>query len=174
MPTTTSLLTNIPSVFPITGNTIDWKISAKVFTKTLSANTIFSFANIVVGKEIIVRITNTTGNFTVIWPNTISWSDGNAPFQTIGAKTDLYKFVYNGTEIIGSVVQNYFISNFLNITGYTNQITDGNYKVATFLNSATATITGIGTADVLLVGGGGAGGGDSCLSGGGGGGRGGG
>ena len=66
----------------------------------------------------------------------------------------LYPFTYSAPK-----------NNFLNVTGYTSQITDGDYKVATFLNSATATITGTGTADVLLVGGGGAGVKDDCTNG---------
>jgi hypothetical protein len=52
-----------------------------------------------------VRLTNTASNYTVTWP-TVKWSGGAAPTMTTGAKTDIYTFIYDGTDVFGSAVQN--------------------------------------------------------------------
>jgi hypothetical protein len=75
-------------------------------TKTLGANTTFTFSNATDGQTIVVALTNTASNYTVTWP-TISWTGGVAPTQTIGAKTDVYTFIKIGSTYYGSVVQNF-------------------------------------------------------------------
>lgn len=90
----------------ISGTSIDWA-TGNVFTKTLSANTTFTFSNQSSGQTIVVRITNTASNYTVTWPGSVLWSGGTAPVQTIGAKSDVYTFIHDGTSIYGSVVQNF-------------------------------------------------------------------
>lgn len=95
-----------PEASAITGTDIDWSILRKqggVYTKTLGANTTFTFSNLAVG-IIIVRLTNTASNYTVTWP-TVKWSGGAAPVMSIGAVSDVYTFVYDGTDVHGSVVQ---------------------------------------------------------------------
>ena len=89
----------------ITGTDIDWAVS-NVFTKTLGANTTFTFSNSASGETIIVALTNTAGNYTVTWP-TVIWAGGVAPTQTVGAKTDIYTFIKIGSTIYGNVVQNF-------------------------------------------------------------------
>lgn len=84
---------------------IDWSLS-DVHTKTLSANTNFTFANAVTGQTITVLITNTAGNFTINWP-TVSWAGNATPVQTIGVKTDIYSFKKIGSVIYGVAVQNF-------------------------------------------------------------------
>jgi hypothetical protein len=84
----------------IAASAIDWSLGS-TFTKTLAANTSFTFANAVDGRTIVVALTNTASNYTV------SWSGGVAPTQTTGAKTDVYTFVKVGSAIYGSVVQNF-------------------------------------------------------------------
>lgn len=89
---------------------IDWsvvKIKGGLFTKTLSANSTFTFSNLTSGQTIIVRLTNTASNYTVTWP-TVKWAGGAAPTMTVGAKSDVYTFVYDGTDVFGSYVQNLF------------------------------------------------------------------
>ena len=90
----------------ISGTSIDWA-TGNVFTKTLSANTTFTFSNQASGQTIVVRLTNTASNYTVTWPGSVLWSGGTAPVQTIGAKSDVYTFVYDGSSIYGSVVQDF-------------------------------------------------------------------
>jgi hypothetical protein len=63
------------SAFAIPSSDIDWSKSAS-FTKTLGANTTFTFSNATDGKSIVVAITNTASNYTVTWP-TVSWSGGS-------------------------------------------------------------------------------------------------
>lgn len=84
---------------------IDWG-TGNTFTKTLAANSTFTFSNISDGQTITVALTNTASNYTVTWP-TVSWTGGAAPTQTTGAKTDLYTFIRVGATTYGSAVQNF-------------------------------------------------------------------
>lgn len=102
--------TNLPN--PVTsalsGTSIDWSLTNKLgggYTKTLGANTTFTFSNATSGQTIVVRLTNTASNYTVTWP-TVKWSGGSAPTMTVGAKSDVYTFYYDGTDYFGSAVQN--------------------------------------------------------------------
>lgn len=91
----------------ISASEIDWStlyLSGGLYTKTLGANTTFTFANAVAGQTIIVRLTNTASNYTVTWP-TVKWSGGTPPTMTVGAKSDIYTFIYDGTDYFGSYVQ---------------------------------------------------------------------
>ena len=99
----------IPITSPISATNIDWsliKVATGLYTKTLSANTTFTFSNLTAGQAINVRLTNTASNYTVTWP-TVKWPGGTAPVMTTGAKSDIYSFFYDGTDIYGSYVQNY-------------------------------------------------------------------
>lgn len=88
----------------ISASAIDWS-TGNVFTKTLGANTTFTFSNQVSGQTIVVRLTNTASNFTVTWP-TVRWSGGAAPTMSPGAFSDVYTFINDGSNIYGSAVQN--------------------------------------------------------------------
>ena len=88
----------------ISASDIDWsKIGP--FTKTLAANTTFTFSNTTNGQTISVALTNTASNFTVTWP-TVKWTAGTPPVMTIGAKDDVYTFQKIGSTFYGAVVQN--------------------------------------------------------------------
>jgi hypothetical protein len=88
----------------ISASDIDWS-AANLHTKTLAANTTFTFSNQSTGYNVIVvRLTNTASNFTVTWP-TVKWSGGVAPTMTTGATSDIYTFAYDGTNTYGSYVQ---------------------------------------------------------------------
>jgi hypothetical protein len=89
----------------IASTTIDWS-AASSFTKTLAANTTFTFSNATDGQTIVVAITNTASNYTVTWP-TVAWTASTAPTQTVGAKTDVYTFIKIGSTYYGSVIQNF-------------------------------------------------------------------
>lgn len=93
----------------IAASEIDWALVSKtggIYTKTLGANTTFTFANAVAGQTIICVITNTASNWTVTWPTT-KWPAGSAPTQTVGAKADIITFIYDGTNYYGNSVQNF-------------------------------------------------------------------
>lgn len=90
----------------VAASNIDWSLS-KTYSKTLSANTTFTFSNDTDGQTIVVAITNTAGNYTVAWPAAVQWSGGTEPVQTIGAFTDVITFVKIGSTIYGSSVQNF-------------------------------------------------------------------
>lgn len=87
----------------IGASAIDWS-TGSVFTKTLGANTTFTFSNQTSGQTIVVRLTNTASNYTVTWP-TVKWPGGTVPVMSTGATSDVYTFVYDGTNIYGSYVQ---------------------------------------------------------------------
>lgn len=89
----------------ISASNIDWS-TGYVFTKTLSANTTFTFSNQLSGQTIVVRVTNTASNWTVTWP-TVKWPNQVAPTQTTGAFSDVYTFIYDGANTYGSFVQNF-------------------------------------------------------------------
>ncbi|MBK9496967.1 MAG: hypothetical protein IPO08_21150 [Xanthomonadales bacterium] len=107
----TSTLTNKTLTSPaytevaIAALDIDWS-AGSTFTKTLSANSTFTFSNLANGKTITVALTNTASNYTVNWP-TVSWPGSVAPTQTIGAKTDIYSFWRINGVVYGSYVQNF-------------------------------------------------------------------
>lgn len=83
---------------------VDWSI-AQTFSKTLAANSTFTFSNVTDGRTIVVAITNTASNYTVTWP-TVKWVGGTQPVQTVGAKVDVWTFVKIGSVIYGSAIQN--------------------------------------------------------------------
>ena len=96
------------TVAPITISASDvaW-VNGSTYTKTLGANTTFTFSGSSSGDTITVALTNTASNYTVTWP-TVVWPGGVAPVQTVGAKTDIYSFKKVGSTIYGSVIQNFF------------------------------------------------------------------
>lgn len=97
-----------PSTSAISALDIDWSTlctTGGLYTKTLAASSTYTFSNKVSGCTIVVRLTNTASNYTVTWP-TVKWSGGTPPTMTIGAKSDIYTFVYDGTSVFGSAVQN--------------------------------------------------------------------
>jgi hypothetical protein len=97
----------IPAVAAISASAIDWatlKLTGGIYTKTLAANTTFTFSNLFAGQTIVVRLTNTASNYTVTWP-TVKWTGGTPPTMTVGAKSDIYTFIYDGTDVFGAFVQ---------------------------------------------------------------------
>lgn len=92
-----------PATQAISASAIDWATGA-VFTKTLGANTTFTFSNQTSGQVLTTRITNTASNWTVTWPS-VKWPAATAPTQTVGATSDVCTFVYDGTNTYGSCVQ---------------------------------------------------------------------
>lgn len=104
-----SLAVTGPTTSAISASDVDWStlgIRGGLYTKTLGANTTFTFSNKTSGQIIVVRLTNTASNYTVTWP-TVKWSGAATPTMTTGAKSDVYTFIYDGTDVFGSVVQNF-------------------------------------------------------------------
>lgn len=88
------------------GTAIDWA-GGPSHSRTLAANTTYTFSNALDGQTIIVAVTNTASNYTVTWP-TVQWAGGAAPTQTVGAKTDVYTFTKVGSTIYGAASQNHY------------------------------------------------------------------
>jgi hypothetical protein len=98
----------LPLVVPVPLSNIDWsttKLNGGIYTQTLGANTTYTFTNMMPGQTIVVRLTNTVSNYTVVWP-TVKWAAAVIPTMTVGVKSDIYSFIYDGTSIYGSYIQN--------------------------------------------------------------------
>jgi hypothetical protein len=101
----TALTADVPSTYvrspdamvTISGTSIDWTLG-KRFSKSISGNTTFTFANAVAHKIITVQITAAGAN-SVTWP-AITWMGGVSPAQTSTA-TDVYQIWYDGTTFYG-------------------------------------------------------------------------
>jgi len=96
-------------------NDIDFS-RAQMFTRTLSADTTFTFSGFTDGQRVRVYVTNPGASHAVTWPTTVifnsvtytvKWTSGSAPTQTAGAKTDRYDFVVAGTTIYAEASQNF-------------------------------------------------------------------
>lgn len=85
---------------------IDWSI-AQTFSKTLSANSTFTFSNVTDGRTIVVALTNTASNYVVTMPASVKWSGGTQPVQTVGAKVTVWTFVRVGSVTYGSAILNF-------------------------------------------------------------------
>jgi hypothetical protein len=94
----------VGTVVAIPAASIDWAEGSS-FSKTLSANTTFTFANTVSGQSITVAVTNTASNYAVTWPGGIKWPGGLAPTQSTGVQTDVYTFKNIGGVFYGTVEQ---------------------------------------------------------------------
>lgn len=103
-PAPSSSIRILPSI-AVPSTVIDWSL-ARLYSKTLSANTTFTFVNAADGMEIEVALTNTASNYTVTWPAGVKWVGGSAPTQTVGAKTDVYRLRQIGTTIYATAAQN--------------------------------------------------------------------
>lgn len=87
------------------GTAIDWAAGPS-HSRTLAADTTFTFSNAADGQTINVAVTNTASNYTVTWP-TVKWSGGAPPTQTVGAVTDVLTFTKIGSVIYGTSSQNH-------------------------------------------------------------------
>lgn len=81
---------------------IDWSAGG-LHTKTISANSTFTFTNATSGMNVNVRITS-TGPYTVTWP-TVKWlgTNGATPPQKANGTT-FYTFVFDGTDVYGTAL----------------------------------------------------------------------
>lgn len=101
-------LTPAPTVLTEAGNatTIDWSTS-NTFSLTLNGNlNTVTFSNALSGQTIVVALTNNATAYTVTWGNSIKWTGGSQPVQTIN-KTDVWTIIDLGGTFYGSVVQNF-------------------------------------------------------------------
>lgn len=94
----------LQSTDAISGTSIDWS-TGNTFSKTLAANTTFTFTGATAGQWITVKATNSGTSYTVTWP-TVTWQGGVIPTMT-ASKTDFYTFYYDGTTYFGTATQNF-------------------------------------------------------------------
>ena len=96
---------------PLTsGDSIAWDLSSNQVTRlVLSTNgTMADATNKVDGSTYILLVTQGTGSNTLAWNATYKWPGGTAPTLTTGsAKSDIFTFVSNGTNLFGVASQNY-------------------------------------------------------------------
>jgi len=64
------------------------------FSKTLSANTTFTFSNPPASGTAMGFLLNVTGNgSTITWPSSVKWPDGTAPDAPASGDKNIYAFV---------------------------------------------------------------------------------
>jgi hypothetical protein len=88
--------------------TVDWN-NGNCKIKSLTANTTLNMINTINGAQITVVVYN-SGAYTIAWSCSeapILWSNGIAPVQSTGDKTDIYSFIRAGGRIFGTFIQNY-------------------------------------------------------------------
>lgn len=88
----------------IPASAIDWSLGS-VFTKTLAANTTFTFSNLKNGRSILVLLDGSAGSYTVTWPAGILWPGGTAHSMT-ATGVDIVRFTRIGGTIYGWVQSN--------------------------------------------------------------------
>lgn len=101
--------TDVFSSLPMAMSALDVDCSASnYFTKTIAANSTFTFSNVPSGVaySFTLELTHTSG--TVTWPTSVNWSGGTAPSLTTG-KTHLFMFVTDdgGTVWHAAALPNY-------------------------------------------------------------------
>lgn len=102
-PHDTSMPTNV------TVNTFIDGVTARTFSRTLSANTTFTFPNLIDGETVTVVVKQAAagGPYTASFSGAI-WRTGATPVMSTGAnKQDVYTFIKVGTTIFGAASQNY-------------------------------------------------------------------
>lgn len=84
--------------------TVDWS-TAHVFLETLTANTTFSFANVISGQIItLVLIQGGSGSYTATWPAGIKWRGGVAPtLSTTVGQADIISILRASGNYYGNV-----------------------------------------------------------------------
>ncbi len=85
---------------------IDWSLS-NAFTKTIAANSIFTFSNSVDGEQISLRLTIAAGN-TVTFPAGIQWpTPGNVQPVQANPGSAIWTFIRFGATVYGTVTDGY-------------------------------------------------------------------
>lgn len=96
------------NVATIGASAIDWA-TGNFFTKTLSANTTFTFSNVPTsgGQSISIRLIQDATTRTVTWPAAVEWEGGTAPVMSTGSgDVDVCTFIaWSSSVISGSCVQ---------------------------------------------------------------------
>lgn len=94
------------TVSPITP-VIDWNLGP-CFKLALDRNSTLFFLNRPPShRTILIRITNTSGNFTVTWPSSAKFPLQTAPTQTTGAFQDVITCDHDGSTTTCNSVQNF-------------------------------------------------------------------
>ena len=89
-----------------TSFTVDWS-SGNIHTLTLTGNCTLTFTapSPALGALTLLLTQDGTGSRTVTWPGTVKWSGGTAPtLTTTASKIDVFNFLYDGTNYIGTTM----------------------------------------------------------------------
>ena len=90
----------------IAGTEISWA-AGKTFFKTLTANTVFTFAGATAGEHNIIEVVlaSGAGSFTATFPAAVKWAGGGEPTMTAtAARWDWFRFRFVDGNYLGEVV----------------------------------------------------------------------
>ncbi len=105
----TYILTKPSATIASSTNTVTIDLSSgNVQELILQSNTSLDFSNPRIGTYIIQIKQDAIGGRTLIFPNTIKWSDSIIPLITSTAnKIDIVTIIYTGSNYFGSILQNF-------------------------------------------------------------------
>lgn len=87
-----------------TADTIDWT-AGNFQLSTLTGNCTYTFTAPTGPTTLILRVVQSAGSNTVVWPGTVVWASGTAPTLSTGAgDIDLISFYWNGTNYYGAAM----------------------------------------------------------------------
>lgn len=81
------------------------RTAASSYSLTMTGNVTATLAApLMVGEDLTIILTqDATGGRTVAWPANVKWSAGTAPALSGAGKTDVFKFIWDGTSWLASV-----------------------------------------------------------------------
>lgn len=85
-------------------NSIDWSLS-DIFTYSISANQVYTFANVPTAKTIIVIITNTSGAAVTATFPSVKWPTGTAIDSVAANSANVYTFIKTGADYYATAVE---------------------------------------------------------------------
>ena len=89
-----------------TALTVGWN-TGNIHTVTMTGNCTFTFTapSPALGALTLVLTQDATGSRTATWPASVKWPGGTAPtLTTTASKTDVFNFVYDGTNYFGATM----------------------------------------------------------------------
>jgi hypothetical protein len=90
----------------VTATAINWT-NGNVQKRTNTADVTFTFTGGAAGGRYALVITQSGGAWVITWPASVKWMGGTVPTPSATGKKDIYTFLYDGTDYLGSAALNF-------------------------------------------------------------------